>query len=347
MDQHLNILVQSSDYYAPFAGVMLTSLFENNRDIDYITVYLMTSDMSERNMERYRLLAQQYGRTIKTIDASKIDRLLEEKHIPKYSGSYAPYYKIFALSFIEDDLDRLIYLDSDMIVCGSLSKLATVDIGEKNAIGMCLDQMSDRYRKYINGKHADYYNTGMVVIQVKVWTAQKCAEKVISYLANTPPGRGLYADQDVLNPVLAGHIATLPLIYNLPTGTLLFSDYHRFKSAFGVKRYYSAEEYDEAQKNPVIWHFIGLFNPKPWTVHIDFPEQSIETWPTKELWRKYLAQSLWSDFVPSAKKLTPLGKAEYICFRTMPYTLYAFLRRTVSDIYTWLQVVKLQRKQKA
>lgn len=36
----LNILYQSNDNYAPITGVSMTSLFENNKKLDEINIYL-------------------------------------------------------------------------------------------------------------------------------------------------------------------------------------------------------------------------------------------------------------------------------------------------------------------
>lgn len=44
--------MQSSDFYAPFVGVTLTSLFENNKEMNSIKVYLLTKDMSKKNKRR-------------------------------------------------------------------------------------------------------------------------------------------------------------------------------------------------------------------------------------------------------------------------------------------------------
>ena len=74
MSDTLNILVQSSNYYAPMAGVMLTSLFENNQNITNINVYLLTSDMSQKNRDRFLALAEQYHRIVRFLDANKWEK---------------------------------------------------------------------------------------------------------------------------------------------------------------------------------------------------------------------------------------------------------------------------------
>ena len=43
----LNVLYGCDDNYAPYTGVSLLSLFENNKDIEEITIYLAAMNFSE------------------------------------------------------------------------------------------------------------------------------------------------------------------------------------------------------------------------------------------------------------------------------------------------------------
>jgi len=119
---------------------MLTSFFENNKELRQITVYLMTSDMTEKNMDCFFRLVSEYGRTIKIIDTAKIDDFLEKNCVPRYKNAYSAYYKIFALSIIKDTIDRLVYIDADTIVNGSLTDLLDYDL-RGNAVGMSLRRL--------------------------------------------------------------------------------------------------------------------------------------------------------------------------------------------------------------
>ena len=38
---HMNVLYQFNEKYAPYAGVSITSLFENNKNADEICVYIL------------------------------------------------------------------------------------------------------------------------------------------------------------------------------------------------------------------------------------------------------------------------------------------------------------------
>ena len=321
MNQCLNILAQSSDYYAPFAGVMLTSLFENNKDIEHISVYLVTTDMSENNKKRFQCLSKQYKRTIKFIDAKKMDCFLTKNQVPKYHDSYAAYYKMFALSMIEDSIERLVYLDSDIIINGSLEKLITEDLDGKT-LGMVIDPSPEEYKKIIKVNSRYYYNTGVIIFDVKKWNDLECEKQVVEYIKER---QVIYpiADQDIVNVVFQDEISTIPLKYNFPTGALIFKEFNFFKKAYGVRNYYSEEEFIQVQKKPTVIHYLGPFGTKPW-LNMNLSSQY---WPAKNLWRKIYSKSLWNDFPCIQQKMSFINRIQFTLFRMLPNNLFSIIHR--------------------
>jgi len=317
MDQQLNVLVQSSEYYAPFAGVMLTSLFENNQNINQINVYLMTSDMSEKNRERFRSLAEQYRREIKFIDTKEIDCFLEDNQVPRYRGAYVTYYKVFALSVIKDAIDRLIYLDSDMVINGSLADLVACKLGG-HMLGMCYDALPAKYKKLIGSKSKGYYNAGMIVFDVKKWKEFGGADKLIKHMTTVHAAYPL-VDQDLLNVVFSGQIAVIPLKYNCYSVLFVYKDYKFWEKAYGFANYYSEEEVMSAKQDPVILHCIEAFGLRPWHKGEH---------PYKEIWSKYLRSSPWNDFSFLAPNAPIMNKVQHFLFKTMPKKLFAVVNRT-------------------
>lgn len=316
MDQQLNVLVQSDENYSTFAGVMLTSLFENNQDIDHITVYLMTPDMSEKNRGRFQRLAGQYHREIKFIDTNKIDAFLEDKQVPQWRNSYVAYYKIFALSFIEDEIDRLIYLDSDMAVTGSISELMTYDLGN-NPIGMCIDVLSFKYKGLIKLDSTFYYNSGTVVFDVKKWIACRGTDRVIEHIT-TVHAAYPQTDQDILNIVFSGSIATIPQKYNCYPVIYQYKDYSTFKKSCGILNYYSEEEVLSAKREPAVLHCIEVFGLRPWHEG---------SHPYKEVWSKYMKNSLWNDFTFLKCDVPVMKRMQGLLFKIMPKDLFAIVNR--------------------
>ena len=317
MEAQLNILIQSSDYYAPFAGVMLTSLFENNKDIERLTIYLLTSDMSERHRNRFFDLAQKYERAIKFLDAGKVDKFLDERHVSQYNGSYTTYYKIFAMSLINDEIDRLVYLDSDIVVHGSLSYLVNVDLGDK-VLGMCNDSLLGGYKQMIRLDSPFYYNAGVIVFDVKKWISGKWMDKIIYHITKVH-GKYPIVDQDLLNIVLCGKIKTLPMTYNINSAIFWYQDYQFFTASHGLKDYYSESEFIQAMQNPIILHCLGTFGTRPWYEG----DHAV-----KEIWRKYLMISPWSYYTYQKVSMSFMNRVQYFLFKYAPNSFFAAIHKT-------------------
>lgn len=334
MDKKLNLLIQSSDFYAPFAGVMLTSLFENNLNLDEINVYLLTADMSEENRKCFENLAKKYHHRIHFLDSNEIDTFLYEHEVPEWRGSYATYYKIFALSIIKEDIDRLIYLDSDMLVNGSILDLINYDLKD-NILGMCVDVVSQTHKKLIKHYSEFYYNAGMVVFNVKSWITENCREKVIKHIKNVHSAYPV-VDQDLLNLVFSGKIQKIPLIYNFNTDILIYKNSELIKKIYGINKWYSHEECLEAQKKAVIFHCFGTITMRPWILNNDHP--------LKKMWRDYLNRSPWSNFTFIDEKMKFPFRCQRYFFRILPPKAYAFVHRNVTGFLQYMRARKLKVK---
>ena len=60
----LYALYTCDENYAPYAGISMNSLFENNRELEHICVYLVEDSVSEENKKRFIDQAEKYGREI-------------------------------------------------------------------------------------------------------------------------------------------------------------------------------------------------------------------------------------------------------------------------------------------
>lgn len=324
MEEKLNILMQSSEYYAPFAGVMLTSLLKNSGDIVINSIYLATADMSEKNRQRFLDLAEKYKTTIRFLNTTKIDDYLKTKKIQKYHGSYAAYYKIFAINFIEEDIERLIYLDSDTIVDGSLKNLIEFDLEDK-VVAMALDVVSESYKNTIGFNGGFYYNTGVMLFDCKKWKIEGWEEKILDHMLRKRCNYPI-ADQDIINIVIQKKIKKLSLQFNFNLDIILFKEIDLVKKVYGINNYYSKEEFDKAVLQPIIYHyFSSVASSRPW-----FQEC---THPLRDKWDFYLNQSPWSDFKKENENCDIFHKIQRLLYKFLPAYLFAFINRHSTFLY--------------
>ncbi len=73
----MNIIYASNNEYAKYLGISMISLFDNNKDLEKITVYILSQKIDSINTERLLKIANKYQRNIYFIDISEF-----EKHIP-------------------------------------------------------------------------------------------------------------------------------------------------------------------------------------------------------------------------------------------------------------------------
>ena len=307
----MNILYQCNDKYAPYCGVSITSLFENNKEAKSICVFILEDEIKDENKEKFNSLAKKYGREIHFISTERLIQKMKDLGIAPYRGSYTANFKMFINEYIPDDVDRLLYIDSDTIVDGGLTDLFSVDMGGK-PIGMCMDSLVGEYKKCIGMENVEkYYNSGVLFFDVKEWKNQKCSENIVEH---TKTVRAHYPapDQDLINLTVREDIVQLPIKYNMEPAVYMF-DLKNYLKTFNHP-YYSVEDIEEAKKNVVIYHFFRVMGEFPWHKN--------NLHPFNELFDKYLSISPWSGYEKNESGISFVFKIEKLLYKFLPEQIF-------------------------
>ena len=154
----MNIIYASDDNYAWLMGVSMVSLFENNRNCKEINVYLFGDKISIENEKKLCQAAELYGRNLEIIDVNKL--ILPEK---LYSGRYpkSAFSRLFAFDLLPQEVDRVLYLDCDIIVDGNIEELYSHAMDDK-IIWAVKDCVSKAYKQKIGIKGDDAITTKQV-----------------------------------------------------------------------------------------------------------------------------------------------------------------------------------------
>lgn len=262
----MNILYQFNEKYAPYACVSMTSLFVNNTEEDEIIIYaLVESDVAARTREKLQRNAELYHRKIFFLDTVELVESMKKMGIPTYRGSYSANFKMFVTEFLDESVERLLYIDSDTIIEDSLHFFYYSDLQGK-AIAMSIDTLGMRHKLQIGIREdEDYYNTGVILYDLKTWRAHCCEQKIIDFVKNA--GRSYPApDQDIINLALKGDILRADMRYNLQPHHMVYS-YDALKRFFYSDCYYTAKEVESAMASPVILHTYRFLGQFPW--HLD------------------------------------------------------------------------------
>ena len=125
MDERINILIGSDINYAPYYGVMLTSLFMNNKESKF-DVYLLTDETwTDAETKKFSNLANSFNSTFKVI---VVDFDIVKDFPKTFHISLPTYYRLQACNLLPNIIHKILYLDGDMIVSGDIRSLWDINM---------------------------------------------------------------------------------------------------------------------------------------------------------------------------------------------------------------------------
>ena len=268
----------TDERYSMPCGICLTSIFENNKTVK-VHVYILTNGLSLRTKVKYNECAEFYNQQVDIIEIKDdaFDLYPVTEHFQK-----SIYYR-FLFPDILKNCDKLLYLDVDTIITKNIESLFNIDIS-KHLCGVIIDSACDDVRqKNRVAIQGDYFNSGVLLMNLSKWRDQDIARKCMQYLREYPD-RCVYPDQDALNIVMDKKIKYLPIEYNLQEGFLL----NKNDLLINKNRWNLIEP---AVRNVAIIHYSGLL--KPWHRECSHP--------LKMLFYEYKKKSAWSSSPVSFK----------------------------------------------
>ncbi len=334
---HLYVMYAADENYAPFLGVSVFSLLENNKDIEDITIYAVLDRVSSDNQSRLMKMVDSYGRHLEIVDAGDFNKKMQELGVPKYRGSYTTHFRKFFHLFMGDDVKRFLYIDSDSVVPGSLKPLLDLDMG--NHVGAVVhDALAQKYKLLLGFEPEEtYFNAGVTLIDVDNWKADRCTERLIEHITKK---RAAYRnpDQDLFNILLRGKTMVIPCQYNFMPVHRAYSD-KAYAKNYGFAHYYTPEEIEYARQNPAIIHAYRFLGEFPWhkgNLHPDTP-----------LFDEYLRRSPWADYEKKPSGVGFVFKCEKLLYRIMPRDWFLTIFRIITDRMTYRKEMELRKTAKS
>lgn len=250
----MNILVTLDSGYIAVLQIMLKSLLISNPDTMF-EIYVMNSTLTSRDFTAITDYLQNNPR-IQLIDIKINDDMLNNAPITdRYPKEM--YYRIFAAQFLPKDVDRVLYLDPDLVVLKNLNSLYNVDMdgyyfAAASHVGRILTNIN-ALRLQMDDK-APYINSGVMVMNIDLLRKEQDFDCVFNYIEKNKHLLVL-PDQDVISAVYGGKIIRInPYIYNMTERLLLLPS--------TVEKGITPEW---VKNNSVIVHFCG--RNKPWKNH--------------------------------------------------------------------------------
>ena len=248
----MNILVTFDENYAAPFKTMLKSLAINNAGEDII-VYLLYSekDIKQETLEDLIRYCASYGVVFKPCIID--DEIFAKYKVNKHYSS-AMYYRLLATEFLPKGIDRIIYLDPDILVINSLSPLWELElVGDKIfAAASHTEAFTDGINMIRLNTETEYFNTGVLLMDLKGIRDKFSFEELVREIEEVDAFL-ILPDQDIFNVLFSDVTHSIPdEIWNYDA---------RY---YGKYLKQSDREYDLdwVMKNTAILHFCG--KKKPW-----------------------------------------------------------------------------------
>ena len=329
----MNIVYSTSNLYSSLAGISLTSLLINNTDVETINIIIMDNNISAENKEKLTATAQKYGRRIRFVPLAES---LKNTQINIQKWNISTFGRLFEASSLPN-LDKVIHVDCDTVVNGSLKSIWDMDMSHAVVAG-APDCLSDAYKLNIGLRPSDtYVNAGLLVLNLERIRKLNLEQKFLRYIGNKSKLL-TYVDQEVLNScVPEEEKIELPLRYN-SYSILHYLTYKQLKSLRHVEHIFSEETYRDAINNPVVLHFTGCFleGTRPW-IKGDKHHQ-------RAAFEKYKAMSQWADMPAWENKWNKRQILELLIVKITPKCILTPLIGYIHGVYVPRKNKRLQEE---
>lgn len=227
----IKVIALSGDYgYLNQIETTIKSIMDHNRDVK---IYVINPDIPHEwfvNLNRY----------LHQINSCVIDAKVDPDRLKNMHSSFehinsSAFGKFLIPEFIQED--KVLYLDSDLIVTSNLDGLFNTDFGDKLLLAV------RDYNEFM------FFNSGVMLINNRKWKENQVMDSLIKMGENHKISNG---DQTVINDFFQDQIGELNLTYNYQIG---FE-----KNAFWNNLNRTLEYLDEVS-NPKIIHYVTPDKP--------------------------------------------------------------------------------------
>lgn len=259
--------------YTRFCGVLMVSVFENNKD-ESIKVHILGDGLTQKDKKDLQDIASSYGNRVVFYDVN--DDMFQQFPVSD-QWPRVIYYRLMLPSLVESDVDRVLYVDCDIIFRGPIKELMEVDL--KNNTVAAVEDVFSHFLSYVyplGYKPTDlYFNSGVILIDVKRWKNRNITNRCLEFIQNN---KVTHPDQDALNAVLHDSWLRVSNRWNF------LSNYHVTYLNMTMCKMDMDKSYPYY---PIICHFTGQ---KPWDSRCRSP--------FKSEFFEYQKKTIWHNCIP-------------------------------------------------
>lgn len=193
----MNILVAANDGYIFPTKVMLMSLLDVEEEKETFQVYVLCSELSEKSIGELNGLNSDRMR----INYLRVpDELFENVPVYQYFSKEV-YYRIIAYKLLPDDMDRIMWIDGDIVIIHSISKFYYQNIDDSMIVAIedMLNGRNEEKKKKLNiPTEKLYFSSGVMLYNLSRMRDVMDIDHIFNYIHNNKDVIEI-VDQDVLN----------------------------------------------------------------------------------------------------------------------------------------------------
>lgn len=215
----LPVVLVTDEAYSAFAAVACLTLLESCERPDAVHLHLLHPGVSGRLRERLEeLVAARAGHLHLHDIRPRITR------DPAYRDRSAHFFRLLAPELLPPEINRFLYLDSDLLVYRDIGELLRLDLGD-HWIAACRDYLGDVATAVQNFESlgldgaAPYFNSGVMIVDRRSWQRHEVSRRVLECTDRNrrfldAQGHFPQYDQYALNVLLHGRWAMLCQTWN-------------------------------------------------------------------------------------------------------------------------------------
>ncbi len=205
LNKPMNVVMAFNHGYALYARVMLQSLYKNNKLVK-IHVHVLQIDLNQEDIDRLERQARSFGQEISFYTFDK--ELLPEGLKVTEEWSVEAYFRLFMTDILPEYIDRVLYLDVDVIVNKPIYDFYYMDMKDYEIVGCrdfslilqegFQDKRQELFAPILEEEDFVYINSGVMLVDMQMLRAKVCGADYMA-LAEEKRGKLLAPDQDIIN----------------------------------------------------------------------------------------------------------------------------------------------------
>ncbi len=200
------------DVYIPFLAVALQSLIDNASDKNYYSIKILYTNISEENQAKINKY-QRENVDIEFVDLNYYINKVKDKLYTRDYYSATTYFRLF-IPDLYPQYDKVLYLDSDIVVLSDIADLYNIDM-EDNLVAAAPDdviqtiKVFQEYAELVVGvtDYKRYFNAGILLMNLDELRKFKFQDKFLYLLSKVK--FSVAQDQDYLNRLCKGRVKLL------------------------------------------------------------------------------------------------------------------------------------------